>query len=245
MRTTVAFSAAFAILCGCGSSTGVQQQARKATLQGTVSSTTGSAMPGIVASVSGSTSTALTDAAGRFSLHVDATGPAMLELASSSATASVAVPNLARGQIVRIAVRMSDDGHAEMEHEPEVELSGAIDSLAAPDLVVAGVTVHTDPNTEFRVGGVEGTFGDLKVGEQVEVEGVLQADGSILAREIGAEVEEVENQVELRGNIDSISPPDLVVAGQTVHTNAQTEIRINDQQATLADLKVFDFVELE
>jgi len=74
----------------------------------------------------------------------------------------------------------------------EVEIEGAITSLTAPDrLQVGGKTVVIDSSTRFEGEHDRAlAFADLKVGDRIEVEGVAQADGTILAREIEREDEE-------------------------------------------------------
>lgn len=70
----------------------------------------------------------------------------------------------------------------------EVEAEGAITAITAPDrLEVAGKTVLVDSSTRFGEHDRPMSFTDLKVGDRVEVEGVAQPDGSILAREIQRE----------------------------------------------------------
>ncbi len=56
------------------------------------------------------------------------------------------------------------------------EVSGAIESIDGSVLVIAGRTVITTIKTEIKI--------DLSVGLIVTVQGTLQSDGSILAREI-------------------------------------------------------------
>jgi hypothetical protein len=51
----------------------------------------------------------------------------------------------------------------------------------------AAVTVKTDSSTTFRNLGSSATFSSVTPGVMVEVEGVLQADGSILARRVTIE----------------------------------------------------------
>jgi len=77
----------------------------------------------------------------------------------------------------------------------EVEIEGAITSITAPDrFQVAGKTVVTDSSTRFEgEHDMPLTFADLKVGDRVEVEGVAQADGTILAREVEREDDDEEN----------------------------------------------------
>ena len=58
----------------------------------------------------------------------------------------------------------------------EAELLGTIESSDGNILVVSGRTVVTDAQTEIAF--------ELRIGLIVKVQGTLQSDGSILAREI-------------------------------------------------------------
>ena len=73
------------------------------------------------------------------------------------------------------------------EDENEVEFEGAIQSVTPPMLMVAKKTVLTDSNTRISRNDSTVMLSDLQVGEHVEVEGMRQADGSILATQIEAE----------------------------------------------------------
>jgi hypothetical protein len=139
------------------------------------------------------------------------------------------------------------DGQGEGE-EHDADLKGAIESLAAPKLTVAGKTVVTNTETIFERDDMKISFADLKVGDTVEVEGTLQADGSVLARKIEvrvAEGEEENHDVEVEGAIESIALPKVTVAGKVVVTDAGTEIERGDTHITAADLKVGDMVKVE
>src|SRR5207248_1892632 len=111
----------------------------------------------------------------------------------------------ADGTVLASIVRDLDQEDARV-----VELEGAITAITPPDrLVVAGVTVVVNADTRIegegihrgpashgtrptpRDGGVDDdddlTFADLAVGDEVEVEGLAQADGSVLALRIEVE----------------------------------------------------------
>ncbi len=62
-----------------------------------------------------------------------------------------------------------------------VEMSFVVQSTGA------AVTVKTDSSTTFRKRGISASFSDVTTGVMVDVEGVLQADGSILARRVAIE----------------------------------------------------------
>jgi len=68
----------------------------------------------------------------------------------------------------------------------EVEFTGVVQSISAPRLVVSGITVVTTPATEIKRGDTKIPLTALRIGETVKVEGTLEADGSVTAREIKA-----------------------------------------------------------
>ena len=200
------------------------------TLQGSIKTAAGVAAPGVIATLAGSRLSARTDAAGQFSLPGAAEGAATLQLHAAGVDTAVSLPRL---------------GKAALETEPEAEVSGNIDSLA-PDLIVAGHTLHTDAQTTVRIAGTAAALDALKINERVEVEGVQQADGSVLARKIEADLEhQPESAVELRGAIDTLATPDFTVAGKTVHTAAGTRIELDGKAATFDGLKAGQHIEVK
>lgn len=235
-------SLAAALAAGCGRGA---LPSRPAALQGTVRTANGSAAPGILAALDRSNLSASTDDAGRFSIEGAAEGPATLRLTAQGVDASVAVPRLGKDLVVRVSVRLTSDGKGELEGEPEAELTGAIASISGTDLVVSGQTVHTDAQTSFRVGGAEAGLAQLRPGQQVEVEGIQQADGSILAREIKTEDAEggLDDEIELSGSVEAISGADLTVSGRIVHTDAATVVDGNGA-SRVSDLQVGARVEV-
>lgn len=130
----------------------------------------------------------------------------------------------------------------------EIEFKGTIDSITPPTLMVSGRKVITDITTKIKRDDTRLSLTDLKVGQTVEVEGTLQSDASVFAREIEVKEEqkEVEEQeIEFKGVIQSITPPTLMVAGRKVVTNGSTEIRLKDKRGSLTDLKVGQKVEVK
>lgn len=145
-----------------------------------------------------------------------------------------------------------DEGDDEQgQGENEAEFLGVIDSVNAPDhLTVSGRVVAVDSATVIRQdeGDSNLTFADLHAGDTVKVEGTLQPDSSVLAREIEVrhgEAGEQENEAEVEGVIDSLLPPDLFVAGQVVHTDSATVIRHDGDTLTLGDLHAGDRVRVK
>jgi hypothetical protein len=109
--------------------------------------------------------------------------------------------NLMVGDAVQVDGTLRDDGtvlarsihkltrHEEDEDqdENEVEFEGSIQSVTPPTLTVANKTVLTDSSTRITRNDGTAMLSDLQVGEHVEVEGMRQADGSVLATRIEAE----------------------------------------------------------
>ncbi len=101
----------------------------------------------------------------------------------------------------------------------EVELEGSVSGLggSCPVLTftVDGRTVTTDSSTEFK----DGTCGDVQDGVQVEVEGLLQPDGTVFASKVELDIEEVEEEeeeeeeveVKLDGSVWGVGAPSPVV----------------------------------
>jgi len=134
-----------------------------------------------------------------------------------------------------------------------MEFRGTVDSKNGNTLVVAGRTVFVvDGTTELRGRDNQPiTLGDIAVGAFVEVEGWLQPDDSILAKDIKLEddddQDEDENEgaeVEFVGTIGNVSP--LTVSGTVVTTNDSTRILDHDNNTIgLGDLSVGLRVEVE
>ena len=109
------------------------------------------------------------------------------------------------------------------------------------------VTIDTDQNTVFTMGGQPASFTDLAAGQTVEVEGTAQADGSILASHVSIEVEETE----ISGTVQTVDPTTLSFTVQeqdgtmvTVDTDQNTVFRMGNQTVTFADVAAGDMVEV-
>jgi hypothetical protein len=66
----------------------------------------------------------------------------------------------------------------------ELELVGYVKSIAGSSLKVAGRTIVSTGATEITRNKARVTFGSIKVGEHVKVQGVVRSDGKVQAREI-------------------------------------------------------------
>ncbi len=257
-----------AAACGSGSSSvspsaSVPATSSGATIQGTLQSGSAgtSAGPrvlsetqGIRVSVVGMSLSSTTDSAGHFVLTGVPSGRAELRFQGPGIDARLEVSGLAEGQTLTITVRVAGSQASLVpDDESEVEFHGAVEATA-PTLRIAGRTVRTDKDT--RVLGRDDaplSPATLKIGDQVEVEGVTQADGSILARTIKLEDEsdddedqdqEDQGEVEFTGRIQTLSP--FMVAGRDVVVGPST--RILDHRGNpirFEALKIGDNVEVK
>lgn len=92
------------------------------------------------------------------------------------------------GSVLARKISIEDDGDDNGgDNGDEVSFSGSIQSISGSDLTVSGRLVHTDGSTRIRQHGDDVPFSALQVGQQVEVEGNQQSDGSVLAKKISIE----------------------------------------------------------
>ncbi len=76
----------------------------------------------------------------------------------------------ASGDLVARAIEMDDDG--DRDDDDEVEVEGQIEDLDGDTITVAGLTFVVTADTEVD----DMAFGDLRVGDRVEVEGYYDGD---------------------------------------------------------------------
>lgn len=148
--------------------------------------------------------------------------------------------------LIATEVEREDGDDFEGEDGDFAVIVGPISSIVdSNSFMVAGRLVTTDNATEFD----DGTVGDLQVGAFVEVEGVFQSDGSVLAREVEFEsADDVDTEFELTGAIEDVdtSNQQLTVLGVNVQINSTTLlVADDDNQLSFADLSIGQRVEVE
>jgi cytochrome c-type biogenesis protein CcmE len=170
---------------------------------------------------------------------------------------SLTMSDLRVGEAVRVAAHARGDDSLEADEieveDDGIEFRGTIESLASPNLTVAGRVVVTDSGTKIERNDQRVPFDSLQVGDTVKVEGQLQADSTVLATEI--EVRSTENdegeqesdsaEVEVEGSVDSLAPPDLFVSGQVIVTDSATVMEHDGDMLTLASFQVGEMVRVE
>ena len=136
----------------------------------------------------------------------------------NGATVEVKGERQADGSLLAVQVKIENDVN-------EMELKGMVSGLTGtcPSLsfVVNAVTVVTNSSTRFddHCSGVQN-------GRRVEVKGIRQANGELLAQKVETEDDAVNNEVELKGAVSGLTGtcPSLtfVVNAVTVVTNSST-----------------------
>jgi Cu/Ag efflux protein CusF len=127
---------------------------------------------------------------------------------------------------------------------PEVHAKGAITAVSATSITAGGTTFTINASTKVRNGTLDG----LKVGDQVEINGVVQ-DGANVATQIEVENEnDNEPEATANGIVKSVGTSSLVVHRAngddvTVQVTSTTTIKKFGAPVTLADIKVGDLVE--
>lgn len=249
------------VVGGCGSDpngspAGPSGTTQGVTIQGTINAGTAlssqvssqSATPGsgMKVTVVGTNLSTTSNGRGEFVITGAPGGTVVLHFEGRGIDARLELSGLVEGQTIRIKVQVSGN-NAKRQDDDETEIRGLVEAILSPTSIrVAGVTVTVDSATEIRKDNGRLLLSEVRVGDTVRVEGVLQADGSILAREIRLEGKNggVGPEVELEGPISSIAAPNLVVDGRTVRTDSRTKFH-GDGIKSLADLGVGDRVEVE
>jgi hypothetical protein len=135
-----------------------------------------------------------------------------------------------------------------IEEGAEVEVQGFIDQFAsATDFTVSGVRITTDGGTQYE----HGTAGMLAPNVKVEVKGVANASGVIVAEQIEFKSDEA---VRVQGEVTNVVTADGITGSVETELGVAFEIRasteLEDESSgssgtfTLSDLTLGDYVEV-
>jgi hypothetical protein len=144
------------------------------------------------------------------------------------------------GAITASRIDLEDDGVPENEGA-EVRLEGLVtDITSATQFKVADHAVSTTAQTQFR----RGAAGDVALGRSVEVEGVIDASGVLVAREVSFELA---RNVKIEANVGTVAGSIVTVLGIPVAVDASTRLRSKTgagEDLTLAGLVQNDRVKI-
>ena len=147
----------------------------------------------------------------------------------------------ADGSLLAMRIKQEDDHNG----GDEIEFTATIDTIFNDTVVVGGIAFITDANTVILDNNrLPITFADLQIGMLVEIRGIRQADGSVLATNIKVE-DFFNDEVEVKSVIDSLGVDWLAVAGHIFFVDDSTVVLDNaNQPITFADLMVGQIVEV-
>lgn len=123
-----------------------------------------------------------------------------------------------------------DASDVELKQAGFIRLESTVESVGSDRLTVLGIEVRVDLSTRIEDksdADVEPfTLADIVVGDFVEIRG-FEDDEGIKATLL--EREDVDDEVALRGFVESVNAPDLVILGVTIRTDGGTQFRdVND-----------------
>src|SRR5207245_10143284 len=108
------------------------------------------------------------------------------------------------GEFRRLTVSISGASATELHEQTETEFEGTVEAIDGMVLTVAGRKVAVTDATKIRKDDAAATFADLVLGTPVEVEGTLNADGSVTASEISIEDRNEAERIAFVGKITKV-----------------------------------------
>ena len=106
-----------------------------------------------------------------------------------------------------------------------VTFAGGLTQMQPGEWLVGGVRVLISPEVPVS--------SQIKPGDYIEVHGILQPDGSILASQVQ------ERQVEIIGKLEAIEPNNWVVSGITIAVHPETQILGSPSTGTMVHVHAF------
>lgn len=224
--------------CGMSGDPGGMPSSNGGVVQGTL---TASGPQSVQVGMQSMAAAATTGAGGAFLLTDVPAGASTLQFSGEGHNAVLTMPPVVSGEFRHMSVSVSGDDATEDNEQTETEFEGTIDAVSGTVLTVAGRRVAVTDATMIGKDGATATFADLTLGTPVEVEGTLNADGSVTASEIRIEEQEKNAQrAAFVGTLTQIAGNTLTVGGIMVNVGSTTMIAKGDTPLTLADLVVGD-----
>src|SRR5882672_733321 len=237
MRITIGFvSVGLLLLAGCGSGTPAPQLSG-ATIQGKLLNSS----QALRVEVPGTSVSATTGRSGSFLLTQVPEGATALRFKGPGTDATLAIERIVRDEFRHLRVTLSGNQAHEQCERTETEFHGQVTAISGTTLMVGDRTVTVTDATVIRQNGATVALSAIAIGSFVEIDGALQADGTVLARRISIEDEQHEaGRVALVGTLTAIDGSKLTVGGVVVTLSANTEILRGDVKIDAFTLKVGD-----
>lgn len=246
-----------AIACGSENrTTTLGTTSTNSTIEGSVA---GAGAASLRVAVPGTSAATTTDANGAFVLTDVPTGSAFLHFTGASTDTTLAVAAVIDAEYRRVSVTLTAGQASEQHEQSESEFRGAVTAIVGSTLTIAGRTVTVTDATTYNKGAAVAARADITVGLIVEVNGALQADGSVVARRIsigetghadgggnhdgggagdGGGGGDDNGGLCLTGTLSAVSGSALTVSGLVVNLTSTTEIYRGDAKVDAAALAV-------
>ncbi len=104
-----------------------------------------------------------------------------------------------------------------------VRIEADVEAVTTTTVTLLGLVVRVDPRTQFkddRGGERHFRFDHIRVGDRLEIRGDVDAQGTLVATRLRRRPATTE--VVLQSAVESITPPNLVIQGVAIQTNAAT-----------------------
>jgi cytoskeletal protein CcmA (bactofilin family) len=228
------------LVAACGMSDPGMQSSNGGVLQGTL---VAGGSQNVQVGMQSMGAAATTGAGGAFLLTEVPAGASTLQFSGGGHNAVLTMPPVVSGEFRHMSVSVSGDEASEDNEQTETEFEGTVEAISGTVLTIAGRMVAVTDATMIGKDGAAATFAELTLGTPVEVEGTLNADGTVTASEI--RIEEQEKNAERAafvGTLTQISGNTLTVGGVMVNVGPTTMIVKGDTALALADLAVGDRV---
>ena len=226
------------LIAGCGSGTSAPQLAG-ATIQGKLLN----GSQAVRVEVPGTSISTTPNASGSFLLAQVPAGATALRFKGPGTDATLPIERVVRNEYRRLRVTLSGNQAQEECERTETEFHGQVTAINGATLTVGDRTVTVTDATVIRQNGATVAPSAIAIGSFVEVEGALQADGTVLARRISIE-DEKEGADALVGTLTAIqlteSGHTLTVGGVLVAITVNTEILRGDLKVDASALKIGD-----
>ncbi len=153
-----------------------------------------------------------------------------------SSKTNVGAMSIANGSVVDVRGKHKSDGSVEAnEIIEDTEIKGSISSIdiTTSIIVVLGQTIQADLNTVYEGSDSSSlSLATLKIGDYIEVSGLRQADGSLLASRIELEKGEKPSGMEVKGvvtNLDTTAKT-FMLGMQVVDYSGLTNVTLTNGQ---------------
>ncbi len=148
-----------------------------------VSAQSGSSGSGLRVTVVGTNLSTTTNGRGEFIIVGAPSGRIVLRFQGPGIDAHLELTGLVDGQTITISVQVSANRAEIGGLEISVVFEGSVLVILPPTLVVNARLVRTDSRTRFSSNGIRALL-DLRIGDRVEIKGLLQSDNTVYATEV-------------------------------------------------------------